>query len=128
MKYIIYFDGASSPHTGMSAGWGHVVMSEKSSHNVYGVLPPDYTNNQAELVALREALKLASKLKENGHEVSIMGDSQLAINLYKGVFRTHKPHLKSIVDDCRAFQGHSVDWLPGPANPADKWAKHAKTI
>ena len=79
----IYTDGACDPNPG-ATGSGLVVYEHgKLTSLKYGYHSPNGTNNTAELIALREAIKLAHQYVENGQPVEILSDSDYSL---KAVF------------------------------------------
>jgi ribonuclease HI len=79
----IYTDGACDPNPG-ATGSGLVVYEYgKLTTLKYGYHSPNGTNNTAELIALREAIKLAHHYIEKGQPVEILSDSDYSL---KAVF------------------------------------------
>jgi ribonuclease HI len=79
----IYTDGACDPNPG-ATGSGLVVYEYgKLTTLKYGYHSPNGTNNTAELIALREAIKLASHYIDKGLPVEILSDSDYSL---KAVF------------------------------------------
>lgn len=79
----IYTDGACDPNPG-ATGSGLVVYEHgKLTSLKYGYHSPNGTNNTAELIALREAIKLAHTYIEKGLPVEILSDSDYSL---KAVF------------------------------------------
>jgi len=79
----IYTDGACDPNPG-ATGSGLVVYEYgKLTALKYGYHSPNGTNNTAELIALREAIKLAHHYLEKGLPVEILSDSDYSL---KAVF------------------------------------------
>ncbi|MFT5840783.1 MAG: ribonuclease HI [Flavobacteriales bacterium] len=79
----IYTDGACDPNPG-ATGSGLVVYEfGEITRLKYGYHSPNGTNNTAELIALREAIKLAHVYIEKGQPVEILSDSDYAL---KAVF------------------------------------------
>jgi ribonuclease HI len=79
----IYTDGACDPNPG-ATGSGLVVYEHgKLTALKYGYHSPNGTNNTAELIALREAIKLAHHYIEKGQPVEILSDSDYSL---KAVF------------------------------------------
>jgi len=80
---LIYTDGACDPNPG-STGSGLVVYEHgKLTTLKYGYHSPNGTNNTAELIALREAIKLAHHYIDKGLPVEILSDSDYSL---KAVF------------------------------------------
>jgi len=79
----IYTDGACDPNPG-SSGSGLVVYEGDTLVSLlYGYHEPQGTNNSAELIALREALKIAPRYVKKGTPVEILSDSDYSL---KAVF------------------------------------------
>ena len=79
----IYTDGACDPNPG-ATGSGLVIYEYgKLTTLKYGYHAPNGTNNTAELIALREAIKLAHDYIEKGQPVEILSDSDYSL---KAVF------------------------------------------
>jgi ribonuclease HI len=79
----IFTDGACEPNPG-ATGSGLVVYEHgKITALKYGYHSPSGTNNTAELIALREAIKLAHHYLEKGQPVEILSDSDYSL---KAVF------------------------------------------
>lgn len=79
----IYTDGACDPNPG-ATGSGLVVYEFGTLTTLkYGYHSPNGTNNTAELIALREAIKLAHVYIEKGQPVEILSDSDYSL---KAVF------------------------------------------
>lgn len=82
MNYEIYTDGSCSPHSGKAGCWAYVVVVDDE------VITEDYgihsstTNSKMELLALKEALKVAISLVKPGVEVVIKSDSQYCVKSY----------------------------------------------
>jgi ribonuclease HI len=79
----IYTDGACDPNPGATGSGLVVYEHEKLTTLKYGYHSPNGTNNTAELIALREAIKLASLYIEKGLPVEILSDSDYSL---KAVF------------------------------------------
>ena len=79
----IFTDGACDPNPG-ATGSGLVVYEHGELTTLkYGYHSPNGTNNTAELIALREAIKLAQHYVEKGQPVEILSDSDYSL---KAVF------------------------------------------
>jgi ribonuclease HI len=79
----IYTDGACDPNPG-ATGSGLVVYENGTLTTLkYGYHSPKGTNNTAELIALREAIKLAQDFIDKGQPVEILSDSDYSL---KAVF------------------------------------------
>lgn len=79
----IYTDGACEPNPG-SSGSGLVVYEDDRLVSLrYGYHEPQGTNNTAELIALREAFRIATEYVERDFTVEILSDSDYSL---KAVF------------------------------------------
>lgn len=137
MTYV-YFDGASSPHKKNGAGWAVVVVGVRDGipvRQVYsGALPPDTSNNVAEMFALHRAVMLARGIEG---EVEIKGDSTVAIGWLLGRTRCRVPeakeyrdraqkHYRWVDDRCRVVHiRRDLNEADGPAKEAkkEKWSE-----
>lgn len=133
LKKGIYFDAG----TGRGHGVEISVTDEKGDDllhktihpkelNVHGkhLLGHDFTNNYGELLAMRNALKIA--LKEGAN--NIFGDSKLVINYWSKGFMKEKGlpeetiKLINETQDLREtfeLMGGKIKYIPGEDNPAD---------
>lgn len=92
MRLRVYSDGASRGNPGPSA-IAFIILSENDIElTKYSSLVGEKTNNQAEYMALIEALEFASELY--GREVSCYVDSELVIKQLNGNYRIKNPQLK----------------------------------
>ena len=79
----IYTDGACDPNPGATGSGLMIYEYGKLTTLKYGYHAPNGTNNTAELIALREAIKLAHDYIEKGQPVEILSDSDYSL---KAVF------------------------------------------
>lgn len=93
---IVYTDGSCSGNPG-PGGWAAVLSAGEHKKEIAGHLPRT-TNNEMELKAVLEALKV---LKRTGLSVAIYTDSQLVIGLLAGDYHTKKPHLQEQVEQIK---------------------------
>ena len=95
--FYLEFDGAASPNPG-PMGLG-VVLYDNSGNELDSValFAGEGTNNLAEYLALKEAVKLA--LKHNVKQALFSGDSNLVINQVTGHWNCHNETLKAVRDD-----------------------------
>lgn len=78
--WVIYADGACDPNPGQ-AGTGLALYRKGQIAELwYGLYNPQGTNNTAELNGLIEALRLAQHGQQQGASVTVLCDSQYAIN------------------------------------------------
>ncbi len=76
----IYVDGACRNNPG-PLGCGLVVLHYgEPTLKQYGLYDGNGTNNQAELKALKEALKVAQGIVKEGNPVEVLSDSEYALN------------------------------------------------
>lgn len=130
----IWFDGSSSPHKKNGAGWGVFVERLNGiEENFSGALPNDYTNNQAELVALIKALLVAETCCDVNGELEkliIFGDSRLVIDWYNTKLSFKSLKLLKILKLYGFFENClyqvEVKWIPRRENKADFYAKMAR--
>ena len=79
------------------------------------------TNNVAELSAMLDGLELVAGLSERIESLTVVGDSQLALNIVSGKWKCKAPHLKPIREACwsvmRDIDGY-IDfvWVPRDKN------------
>ncbi len=78
--WVIYADGACDPNPGQAGTGLALYRNGQVAELWYGLYHPRGTNNTAELHGLIEALKLAGKGREQGASVTVLCDSQYAIN------------------------------------------------
>ncbi|WP_315900071.1 ribonuclease H family protein [Ferrimonas balearica] len=78
--WVIYADGACDPNPGQ-AGTGLALYRDGTLSELwYGLYTPQGTNNTAELNGLNQALMLAQQGVDQGRSVTVLCDSQYAIN------------------------------------------------
>ena len=117
-KVDIYTDGACSGNPG-PGGWGAVLIYEGKEKEIFGA-KKDTTNNQMELTAVIEALKL---LKEKC-ELTIYSDSAYVVNAFnekwiegwisKGWKNAKKDPVKNIEEWqelLRLLEGHKYTFI-----------------
>ncbi len=92
----VWTDGACSGNPG-PGGWAAVLTSPLGSHRNYKEITgrkPHTTNNEMELVAVLEALKV---LKRTGLSVAIYTDSLLVVGWLSGEYCAREPHIAQLV-------------------------------
>jgi len=111
----IYTDGAARGNPGPGS-WAFVLVSDdKVLFEDKGTLGHT-TNNVAEYNAIINGLKMAKRY--GWTDVTVMSDSQLAINQLNGAWRVKKEHLRTLYDkamDLVAFFD-SVKFVHAPRN------------
>jgi ribonuclease HI len=89
----INIDGASRGNPGPS-GIGVVISREGEKIAEYNEFIGNSTNNLAEYMALKKALKMASTLEDN--EVTILSDSELVVKQRNHYYKVRSKRLKVI--------------------------------
>lgn len=133
MNYKIFWDGYSSPHKHNKAGWAIVIKEgNKTIFTEIGTLPPDTTNNQAELMGLVKAIRRALEGPLRGlegtsnpmYEVRLLGDSKLIVDAFNGVFIFKNQKLRQMLSNLKVILpekiGFTVGWVPRAKNLAGK--------
>lgn len=92
----VYVDGASRGNPG-PAGVGIVVMDQSGKVILehYEFLGPNFTNNQAEYMALIKALEICSSLFSKG-VLHVFSDSELLIKQLTGQYKIRSQNLKKL--------------------------------
>ena len=88
----IHIDGASRGNPGPS-GIGVVIIKNKLIIAEYNEFIGKKTNNQAEYVALKKALQIASMLD---NEITVLSDSKLVVSQRKNKYRVRNKQIKII--------------------------------
>jgi ribonuclease HI len=89
---FIHIDGASRGNPG-SSGIGIVIVRDSHTVTEYREFIGTKTNNQAEYLALKKALEVASSLDS---EVTILSDSELVINQRLNYYKVRNKQLKEL--------------------------------
>ncbi|MCS7191363.1 MAG: ribonuclease HI family protein [Armatimonadetes bacterium] len=130
MLLRIYADGSSIGNPG-PAGVGVVVFDESGKILVtHSLSLPFATNNEAEYIAVIEALKLAQKFAPD--EVILFVDSELVAQQLKGKYKVKSPKLQRLHEEvlslARKFRRFSVTYIPRESNSlANKLAQEASS-
>src|SRR5690242_18664980 len=95
---FIHIDGASRGNPG-SSGIGIVIVRDSHTVTEYREFIGTKTNNQAEYLALKKALEVASSLDS---EVTILSDSELIINQRLHYYKVRNKQLKELFKIGRA--------------------------
>ncbi len=105
MLVYVYTDGASRSNPGKSASGyeifdsSHKLLAKKSVYN--GVK----TNNQAEYIAVIEALGKVGKEYGYANDVDLYSDSELMIRQLRGVYKVKERNLKVLNAKARELIG-----------------------
>lgn len=124
---IAFIDGASSKNPGL-AGIGVVFVCEGKVIDSISKPIGIKTNNEAEYIALIEALQVATK--KNIKSIKISSDSELIVNQINGKYKINQPHLLELnlkaKELIKQFQHFVLNHIPREQNSiADKLAKSA---
>lgn len=127
-KLIANTDGAARGNPG-PAGIGIVIKDEKGAvvREIFKYVG-ETTNNQAEYLALLEALEAASKL--GAESVGVFADSELMVSQVKGLYKVKnaglKPLFEQVKELLRKFRVCNIEYVPREKNrEADKLANKA---
>jgi ribonuclease HI len=121
LPVAIYCDGAVLGNPGGPGGWGMVVMDDAETiHRAHG--PIDHkTNNEAEYLAIIQALAWLNEGKTPIASATIYSDSMLAVNQINGEWACRKHHLWQLCGECRRLAARlsfrvSFEWTPREGN------------
>ena len=89
----IHIDGASRGNPGLS-GVGVVILKDGRKIAEYREFVGNTTNNVAEYLALKKALKIASTLNDN--DITILSDSELIVKQRNRSYKVRSKQLKII--------------------------------
>lgn len=89
----IHIDGASRGNPGLS-GVGVVILKDGRKIAEYREFVGNTTNNVAEYLALKKALKIASTLNDN--DLTILSDSELIVKQRNRSYKVRSKQLKMI--------------------------------
>lgn len=112
MKIIFYTDGACSGNPGpMGVGIVGICGNKRKE---WSIPTGQGTNNQAELLAILNALKLVKSPPEQT-EIEIYCDSQWAINAVLGTYKikANSDLVKQIKDEIQRFKSVKFSWVRG---------------
>lgn len=92
----VYVDGASRGNPG-PAGIGIIISNSEGKilHEHYEFIGTQYTNNQAEYIALIKALDLCSSIFPKGI-LHVFSDSELLIKQLTGLYKVRSSNLKKL--------------------------------
>ncbi len=130
------FDGSCNPNPGGIPSYGWHIDGPDGLRFADGIGtcpmsdPSLCTNNTAEWAGLRAGLLWLSKFRLTIDVLEIRGDSNLVINVLNGDWKSKKPHLTALRDECRMLldmidAGHiEATWIPREENAeADRLSK-----
>lgn len=138
-KLIVYVDGFSSPKKKNRAGTCVCIMSPDKQTYSLGInyKNPDATNNQMELAAISDACQTLIDGPYNGYTVTIYSDSEVAVRLINGRYKTKQPALKEYLKDvlisinlAKSLAGIDVrvEWIGRNNNEAGKVLERLRKI
>lgn len=114
---VIWVDGSVEGNGGRGReGWGAVLVCGAIRREACGGLAADrVTNNHAELLAIRMGLEQVSLSKRGQYAAVVRSDSQWAVNVLTGAYRTgHHPELREAVLAAAAgFAAVRFEWVRG---------------
>ena len=119
-RAIMYFDGACLPvNPGGVATYGFaILLNGEVIARECGVAAENGTNNVAEYTALIKGLEKALEL--GIEELTVRGDSQLAINQMKGIYAVKSPRIyplwKRAQELAAKFRKIEFEWVPREDN------------
>ncbi len=105
----IYTDGSCLGNPG-PGGWAAVLMAGEHKKEIAGH-KPHTTNNEMELTAVLEALKI---IKLTGLSVAIYTDSQLVIGWLTGAYKVKADHIAELVRAIKTLAEAkflAIDWF-----------------
>ncbi len=126
MHATVWFDGASKGNPGRIGGGAVVEIAGK--REVVRVDLGRGTNNEAEYGGLIAGLKRARD--RGATQVTVRGDSQLAIRQLEGRYQVKAPNLRPLFDEAKALLGAfsqvRLEWVRREENSAaDRAANEA---
>ena len=107
--------------------------SDLQSRRVREMSVGDKTNNEAEYLALLEALQIISdrwaagggRIPDQKGPIVIRSDSELVVNQINGSYKVKEAHLKPLWEEARGLMaslGHvKLEWVPRERNYAGLW-------
>lgn len=114
VSVTVYVDGGcqgnGTDHGAMYGSWVYEGLSGGLNHRTYGI----GTNNQAEYLALIDALRGLLRLDLGGAGVRILMDSQLIVQQVNGRWKVKEPNLQPLrVDaaDLLKRVGATLEWV-----------------
>ena len=114
----LYVDGGCRPNPGTMA----VAVTDKNGNILVKKLLWEGTNNEAEYLAVLEALRYAKQ--NNINEVTILTDSQLVERQLNGFWSINEEHLQSYWKRVKLymekFKTVEINKIPRNKNPAGK--------
>ncbi len=114
----IFVDGSGANGSGKGSGFAYLKEGDLSGHAEFR---DGLTNNQAEYLAILEALKAAPPKSQ----VEILSDSELAVSQLAGKYAIRDPELRKLAAEIGNVlqQGKlaaTFTWIPRTGNKADK--------
>lgn len=128
IEWQLWFDGSAYPNPGR-LGLGAVVCGPDGQHiELSTTAHGTGCNNEAELLALEQALQLAREV--GATHLRVRGDSDFVVRHLNGEARTDIARLGGIIVRLRAqlatFASVSLEWVPRHRNPdADRLSRAA---
>ena len=100
MSYVVQFDGSCNPNPGGRIRFGCVVYRDGVEIGIRsGFISPKGTNNEAEWIALINAIELCDELKID-HAI-IQGDSKLVIMQIQNIWKVKSKNLLELYNYCK---------------------------
>ena len=127
-EWQIWFDGSACPNPGR-LGLGAVLRGPAGQHiELSTTAHGTGCNNEAELLALEQALFLAGKA--GATHLRVHGDSDFVVRHLTGAAHTDIAHLHAIIERLQVHLGRFVsarlEWVPRHRNPdADRLSRAA---
>lgn len=119
----IYTDGSCEPNPGRG-GWGAVLLYADVAREASGPIV-HATNNQAELIAAIEALRLLKR----PCAVLVISDSQWLVRCASGQYqRSANSYLWAQLDQVITNGGHTVEWRWVRAHSGNRWNERANAL
>lgn len=118
MLFELYVDGGARGNPGPAGGGFALYQKGKlltKGKEFFG----EQTNNQAEYLALRLALREAYD-RFPGAEIQCFMDSELVVRQMQGEYKVKKPHLKPLFEEVRRiadqFKSFTISHIPREEN------------
>lgn len=118
--YIIECDGAAVGNPGV-IGIGGVIYKDEKIEKMFSIKGAVATNNEAEYLAVIQALSTVSELNIENQNILISSDSEVVISQINGEHNIHKEHLKRLYDAVISLKNNSNNtihfkWIPRHLN------------
>jgi len=103
------------------SGDGRIAWYDETADESFSAKSAASTNNEAEYLAVLDALK-----KTKSKDVEILSDSKLVVSQLKREWHIKEPRLRELFDEVQALikqRGLKVNfvWIPRGKNPAGKY-------